>query len=96
LKGVENCQAEGLKVGLRFTINKRNDAEIPPLFNLVESLEVPRICFYHLVYSGRALGVFFQHAEIDVGTVGVVQVFLDQFGAAAGIDQVVETDARPK
>ena len=53
LKGVENCQAEGLKVGLRFTINKRNAMEVPHLFNLIEELEVPRICFYHLVYSGR-------------------------------------------
>ncbi|MDY0274362.1 MAG: 12,18-didecarboxysiroheme deacetylase [Desulfomicrobium sp.] len=53
LKGVENCQAEGLKVGLRFTISKRNAQEVPHLFDLVEQLEVPRICFYHLVYSGR-------------------------------------------
>jgi len=53
LQGVENCQAEGLKVGLRFTINKRNQGEIPTLFQIVEDLEVPRICFYHLVYSGR-------------------------------------------
>ncbi|BDQ39090.1 12,18-didecarboxysiroheme deacetylase [Pseudodesulfovibrio nedwellii] len=53
LKGVENCQAEGLKVGLRFTINKRNAPEIPHLFSLIEDLEIPRICFYHLVYSGR-------------------------------------------
>ncbi len=53
LKGIENCQAEGLKVGLRFTINKRNAQEVPKLFELVRDLEVPRICFYHLVYSGR-------------------------------------------
>ena len=53
LKGIENCQAEGLKVGLRFTINKRNQAEVPKLFDLLRDLEVPRICFYHLVYAGR-------------------------------------------
>ncbi len=53
LKGVENCMAEGLKVGLRFTINKRNAVEIPHLFRLLEDMEIPRICFYHLVYSGR-------------------------------------------
>lgn len=53
LQGIENCQAEGLKVGLRFTINKRNQGEVPKLFELVHDLEVPRICFYHLVYSGR-------------------------------------------
>ena len=32
LEGVANCQAEGLKVGLRFTINKRNVGEIPGIF----------------------------------------------------------------
>jgi Fe-coproporphyrin III synthase len=53
LKGIENCQAEGLKVGLRFTINRRNVQDIPVLFDLVEERDVPRICFYHLVYSGR-------------------------------------------
>jgi Fe-coproporphyrin III synthase len=53
LEGVANCRAEGLKVGLRFTINKRNAPEIPHLFNLIEDMDIPRICFYHLVYSGR-------------------------------------------
>lgn len=53
LQGIANCQAEGLKVGLRFTINRRNVAEIPGIFQLLEDLEIPRACFYHLVYSGR-------------------------------------------
>ncbi len=51
--GIRNCQEAGLKVGLRFTINKRNATEIGPIFDLLEELGVPRICFYHLVYSGR-------------------------------------------
>ena len=53
IRGIENCKAEGLKVGLRFTINKRNAGEIPGIFKLLEDLEIPRVCFYHLVYSGR-------------------------------------------
>ncbi len=53
LRGVENCQAEGLKVGLRFTINRRNAQEIPTLFDILEEMEIPRVCLYHLVYSGR-------------------------------------------
>ncbi|MDR1243057.1 MAG: 12,18-didecarboxysiroheme deacetylase [Deltaproteobacteria bacterium] len=53
LRGIENCKAEGLKVGLRFTINRRNASEIPKIFTLLEDLDIPRICFYHLVYSGR-------------------------------------------
>lgn len=51
--GVENCQAEGLKVGLRFTVNKRNIDEVPKIFQILRRMEIPRVCFYHLVYSGR-------------------------------------------
>jgi radical SAM protein with 4Fe4S-binding SPASM domain len=40
-------------VGLRFTINKRNTSEIENIFRLLEEEEIPRVCFYHLVYSGR-------------------------------------------
>ncbi|MDR2745278.1 MAG: 12,18-didecarboxysiroheme deacetylase [Desulfovibrio sp.] len=53
LAGIANCQAEGLKVGLRFTINRGNVNEIPGIFRLLKEREVPRACFYHLVYSGR-------------------------------------------
>ncbi|AGW14361.1 12,18-didecarboxysiroheme deacetylase [Megalodesulfovibrio gigas] len=53
MQGIENCQNEGLKVGLRFTINKRNVQEVPRLFDIIEERDIPRICFYHLVYAGR-------------------------------------------
>ncbi|BAV92479.1 12,18-didecarboxysiroheme deacetylase [Candidatus Desulfovibrio trichonymphae] len=53
LDGIANCQTEGLKVGLRFTINKRNISEIPGIFRLLKEKDIPRACFYHLVYSGR-------------------------------------------
>lgn len=53
MRAIKNCKDVGLKVGLRFTINKRNFQDIPGIFDLVESERIPRICFYHLVYSGR-------------------------------------------
>ncbi len=53
IEGLRNCQKEGIKVGLRFTINKYNMDEIPDIFDLIEAEKIPRICFYHLVYSGR-------------------------------------------
>jgi Fe-coproporphyrin III synthase len=40
-------------VGVRFTINRRNVADVPAIFDLLEAENVPRCCFYHLVYSGR-------------------------------------------
>ncbi|HDP70006.1 MAG TPA: 12,18-didecarboxysiroheme deacetylase [Actinobacteria bacterium] len=53
IEGIRNCKKEGIKVGLRFTINKRNTQEIPSIFKLLEEEDIPRVCFYHLVYSGR-------------------------------------------
>lgn len=53
LEGIDNCRDAGIKVGLRFTINKSNKSEVPGIFNLMEEREIERICFYHLVYSGR-------------------------------------------
>jgi 12,18-didecarboxysiroheme deacetylase len=53
LQGIENCQAVGIKVGLRFTINRTNVDEIAGLFDLLEEKGIPRVCFYHLVYAGR-------------------------------------------
>jgi 12,18-didecarboxysiroheme deacetylase len=53
MQGIRNCQQAGIKVGLRFTINKRNAKEIPGIFDLLEEMEIPRVCFYHLVYAGR-------------------------------------------
>ena len=53
LEGIRNCQLVGLKVGLRFTINKMNAKEIPRIFDLLEQEGIPRVCFYHLVYAGR-------------------------------------------
>jgi MoaA/NifB/PqqE/SkfB family radical SAM enzyme len=53
LDGIRNCQDAGIKVGLRFTINKFNVGEIPAIFDLLENMNIPRVCFYHLVYAGR-------------------------------------------
>ena len=53
LEGLDYCREEGIKVGLRFTINKRNAAEVPKIFTLMKERDIPRVCFYHLVYSGR-------------------------------------------
>ena len=53
LDGIRNCIEVGIKVGLRFTINKRNAHDIQGIFELLEKENIPRVCFYHLVYAGR-------------------------------------------
>ena len=53
IDGLRNCKAAGIKVGLRFTINKRNVSDIPGIFQMLREEDIPRVCFYHLVYTGR-------------------------------------------
>ena len=53
MEGIAASQAAGIKVGLRFTMNRMNAKEIPCIFDLLEEHEIPRVCFYHLVYAGR-------------------------------------------
>ena len=66
MEGIRNCQNAGLKVGLRFTINRMNVGEVPLIFDLLEEANIPRVCFYHLVYAGRGSDLMDQdldHAE---------------------------------
>ncbi|KHD37106.1 Fe-S oxidoreductase [Clostridium acetobutylicum] len=53
IEGIRNCKEVGQKVGLRFTINQYNYGEIESIFKLIKKEEIDRVCFYHLVYSGR-------------------------------------------
>jgi Fe-coproporphyrin III synthase len=53
LRGLRICRDLGIKVGVRFAITKRNFQEIPAVFDLSAQEDIPRICFYHLVYAGR-------------------------------------------
>ncbi|MBN2516254.1 MAG: 12,18-didecarboxysiroheme deacetylase [Deltaproteobacteria bacterium] len=53
IRGIKNCRDAGIKVGVRFTITKKNYTEIPAIFDFIEKENIPRACFYHLVYSGR-------------------------------------------
>jgi 12,18-didecarboxysiroheme deacetylase len=53
LNGIRICRDRGIKVGVRFTINRHNTADVPAIFDLLEKENIPRCCFYHLVYSGR-------------------------------------------
>jgi len=77
MAAIKNCQDVGLKVGLRFTINKRNFKDIPGIFDLVEEKSIPRICFYHLVYAGRGTDLIKEDLDHD-RTREVVDLILDR------------------
>lgn len=47
------CRDAGLKTGLRFTLTKHNQADLPWLFELMEAEGIHRLCVYHLAPTGR-------------------------------------------
>jgi len=77
MAGINNCQEAGLKVGLRFTINRMNKDEIPRILDLLEEHDIPRVCFYHLVYAGRGSDMVEQDLDHEE-TRKVVDVIMDR------------------
>ena len=53
IQGIRNCRQAGIKVGIRFTVNKHNLPDVAAMFDLLRSEKIERLCFYHLVYTGR-------------------------------------------
>lgn len=53
LRGVRECKARGIKVGLRFTVTRDNHAQLPDLIRLCDDEGVDKFYLSHLVYAGR-------------------------------------------
>ncbi len=79
IEGILNVIREGIKVGLRFTIYKKNYREIPHMFELMRKYGIPRVCFYHLVYTGRASSLIKEDLSHDE-TRKVVDQIIDLTG----------------
>lgn len=66
LSGLRHCLERGVKVGLRFTLTRHNQADLTGIFDLVRAEGIPRLCIYHLVYAGRGSALVqdaLSHAE---------------------------------
>ena len=57
VQGIRNCQNAGVRVGLRLTLTRRNVQDVEGLFGFFEAEGVERVCFYHLVPSGRGAAI---------------------------------------
>jgi radical SAM protein with 4Fe4S-binding SPASM domain len=53
LAGIRRCRDRGVKVGVRFTLHRKNADQLPAVLDLLEREDIPRFCLYHLAYAGR-------------------------------------------
>ena len=76
--GIRNCLKAEVKPGLRFTVTNYNYKDLPKIFDLIETENIPRACFYHLAYVGRGTTI----ANDDL-THGQTREFMDYILAKA-------------
>lgn len=65
IQGVRACMANGVKTGIRFTVNRYNQADLPRIFEIIEQEKIPRFCMYHLVYAGRGHEMIQMDTSLD-------------------------------
>jgi radical SAM protein with 4Fe4S-binding SPASM domain len=94
LQGMQQCRSAGLKTGLRFTMTRDNIRHVPFVFDLAVSQNVRRICFYHLIRTGRAVCLHEESPGIDQ-TRQALDVIIEQTQQhvqAGQIDEVLTVD----
>jgi radical SAM protein with 4Fe4S-binding SPASM domain len=82
----------GMRVGLRFTVHRKNVDQLPAIFDLLEQEDIDRCCIYHLAYSGR--GERIQSMDLAPGqTRAVVEYVFDRAEAfhRRGLDKEILT-----
>ena len=53
VNGMKNSLKAGIKTGLRFTITKHNQNDLPDVLLKLKEIGIDRCCLYHLDYTGR-------------------------------------------
>lgn len=53
MRGIRLCRANGIKVGMRFTMTQDNAHELPQLLDLMEAERIDKFYLSHLNYAGR-------------------------------------------
>lgn len=53
VEAFRHCRGAGQKAGLRLTLTRQTVGQLREILEFIEREEIPRVCFYHLVYSGR-------------------------------------------
>jgi radical SAM protein with 4Fe4S-binding SPASM domain len=89
MTGIRNCLSAGVKVGLRFTITKRNATEVGDIFSLLSDENIPRVCFYHLVYAGRGSSLMEEDLDHEA-TRRIVDLIIDRTADLHGRGNPVE------
>ncbi|XHR28813.1 MAG: radical SAM protein [Chthoniobacteraceae bacterium] len=88
------CKEADQKAGLRLTLTRHTITDIDRILDFIEAEDIRRVCFYHLVYSGRGVNLsLLEPGEIRTA----LDKIMDRVEAwhAAGLDREVLTVDQP-
>jgi len=63
VEAFRHCRGAGQKVGLRLTLTRQTADQLPEILRFIEEEDIPCVCFYHLVYSGRGADLGLLHPD---------------------------------
>lgn len=87
-----NCKAVGQKVGLRLTLSRSTIGDLEGILNFIEQEGIDRVCFYHLVYSGRGSHLVEVPHESTRRAVGMIMDRAAKWAAEGSNREVLTVD----
>jgi radical SAM protein with 4Fe4S-binding SPASM domain len=94
VEGFKACEAAGLKTGLRLTLTRHNASSIEAILDFVEQEDIRRVCFYHLVPSGRGADLQVLPPDLARQALDTVLARIDRWHEA-GIHREILTVTQP-
>jgi radical SAM protein with 4Fe4S-binding SPASM domain len=94
VEGFAACHAVGQKTGLRLTLTRHTVTDIEHILDFIEEQEIQRVCFYHLVPSGRGSGLQILHPEESRQAIDTLIARVEQWHRA-GVHRELLTVTQP-
>lgn len=94
VEAFRNCRAVGQKTGLRLTLTRHTIDNLEGILDFIEAEDIPRVCFYHLVFSGRGSALQLVEPERLRQAIDAIIARVRRW-AAAGVAREVLTVDQP-
>ncbi len=87
-----HCRAVGQKTGLRLTLTKHTVEHLDAILDFVEEKDIRRVCFYHLVPTGRGASLEGLDPETTRSALDRIFARVERWAAAGAPREVLTVD----
>lgn len=92
VQAFRHCRAVNQKVGLRLTLTRHTVNDLDRILNFIEAENIDRVCFYHLVYSGRGADLNVLRPEESRGALDKIMDRVEQWHREGRPKEVLTVD----